>query len=304
MNKVLLTGASGFIGRQCLAHLVRANNEVHAVSRRRHDALPGVTWHDVNLLKEGEIGRLIAKLRPSHLLNLAWNAEPGRYWTAPDNFQWVRTGLEMMHAFAENGGERIVMAGTCAEYDWNYGWCSEGETPLTPGTVYGTCKHSLQSMLETYSLQYELSSAWGRIFFLYGPYEHPSRLVSSVIASLLRGQPAACTIGTQVRDFMHVADVASAFVSLLDSSVQGAVNIASGESVTIRDVVSKIALNLGRPDLIRLGEIPMSPSDPPLLLADVRRLHDELGWSPVMNLDQGLNDAIQWWRSHDRKSLY
>ena len=296
MDKVLLTGASGFIGRQCLTQLSETGAEVHAVSRGRQDAMPGVTWHDVNLLEDGAIGRLIAKLRPSHLLNMAWNAEPGRYWTAPDNFQWVRTGLEMLHTFADSGGERIVMAGSCAEYDWNYGWCSENVTPLAPGTVYGTCKHSLQSMLQTYSQQYGLSSAWGRIFFLYGPYEHPSRLVSSVIAALLRGQPAVCTAGTQIRDFMHVSDVASAFVSLLDSTVQGAVNIASGNSITIRDVVSKIALLLDRPDLLKLGEIPMPPSDPPLLLADVGRLRNELGWSPSMTLEQGLSDTIQWWR--------
>lgn len=297
LKKVLLTGAGGFIGRHCLPILRDAGFEVHALSRAAHETGQGVQWHVVNLFEDGAAEMLLAEVRPTHLLHLAWYAEPGRYWTAPENFQWVRASLALLQAFAAQGGQRVVMAGTCAEYDWRHGWCSEAVTPLAPTTVYGTCKHTLQAMLAAYSRQYGLSSAWGRIFFLYGPHEHPSRLVSSVIRSLLRGEPALCSSGEQVRDFLHVADVASAFIALLDSDVQGSVNIASGEAVAIRDLVERISAKLGHPELLRLGARPTPVEEPPLLLADVRRLKKELGWQPTIGLDSGLDDAIAWWRT-------
>lgn len=297
LKKVLLTGAGGFIGRQCLPILRDAGFEVHALSRALHETGQGVQWHAVNLFEDNAVEMLFAKVRPTHLLHLAWYAEPGRYWTAPENFQWVRASLALLQAFAAQGGQRVVMAGTCAEYDWRHGWCSEAVTPLAPTTVYGTCKHTLQAMLAAYCRQYGLSSAWGRIFFLYGPHEHPSRLVSSVIRSLLRGESALCSSGEQVRDFLHVADVASAFIALLDSDVQGPVNIASGEAVVIRDLVEKVSTKLGHPELLRLGARPTPVEEPPLLLADVRRLKKELGWQPSIGLDSGLDDAIAWWRT-------
>jgi len=297
LKRVLLTGAGGFVGRHCLPALRDAEFEIHALSRTAHATEHDVQWHAVNLFEDGAAESLLTEVRPTHLLHLAWYAEPGRYWTAPENFQWVRASLALLQAFAAQGGQRVVMAGTCAEYDWRHGWCSEEVTPLIPATVYGICKHSLQTMLAAYSRQYGLSSAWGRIFFLYGPHEHPSRLVASVIRSLLQGEPALCSSGEQVRDFLHVADVASAFVALLDSQIPGPVNIASGEAVAIRDVVNKISTKLGRPELLRLGARITSPEEPPLLLADVGRLNKELGWRPSFGLDSGLDETIAWWRN-------
>lgn len=302
MKKVLLTGASGFVGRHCIPLLIEQGFEVHAVSQQRQSSSASLRWHEINLLQEGAAGSLIEAVQPTHLLHFAWNAKPGHYWTAVDNFQWVRSSLDLLHSFAESGGQRVVMAGSCAEYDWDYGWCNENKTPLKPQTVYGTCKHSLQTMLGAYSQQFDLSSAWGRIFFLYGPFEYPSRLVSSVILALLQGQPASCSTGEQVRDFLHVADIASAFVALLGSNVQGPVNIASGQGLAIKDVVTTVAQKLNREDLLRLGAIATSPHDPPVLLADVRKLQDELNWKPSISLDYGLDATIEWWTSQLNKS--
>ncbi|HLL73716.1 MAG TPA: NAD(P)-dependent oxidoreductase [Pyrinomonadaceae bacterium] len=300
MGRVLLTGAGGLVGRHCLPLLQESGYEVHAVSSRAAPAgaPPAVTWHLVDLLDASQTAGLLARVRPTHLLHFAWYTAPGRYWTSLENFRWARASLHLLEVFAAHGGARCVVAGSCAEYDWRSGArCSEALTPLAPATPYGACKHALHVMLEALAGQTGLSGAWGRIFFLYGPHEHPGRLVASVIGSLLRGEPALCSHGRQVRDFLYVKDVASAFVSLVGSDVTGAVNIASGRPLTLERVIDKIAGKLGRRDLVRLGAVPAAADEPPELTADVGRLRDEVGWSPRYSLDEGLEETIDWWKS-------
>ena len=298
MRRVLVTGATGFVGRHCLSPLLRANCEVHAISSKpsTSDALAGVHWHQVDLLNSDVVFGLLAEIRPTHLLHLAWYAVPGEYWTSTENFRWVHASLDLFQAFASCGGHRAVVAGSCAEYDWRYGYCSEGVTPLAPTTVYGACKQSLGVMLDAMARQTGVSSAWGRLFFLYGPHEYPQRFVASVIRSLLSGVHARCSHGRQIRDFLYVCDAAEAFVALLHSNVVGSVNIASGQPVLLKDLIDVVANKLGRRDLVQLGAIPAANAEPPVLLADTTRLRNEAGWCPRYDLERGLEETIQWWK--------
>jgi nucleoside-diphosphate-sugar epimerase len=153
-------------------------------------------------------------------------------------------------------------------------------------------------MTESFARQMNISAAWGRIFFLFGPHEHPSRLVASVTRSLLRGERARCSHGEQVRDLLYVQDVADAFVALLESDVSGPVNIASGQPVRLKEVIYRIGEKIGREDLIELGAIAAPANDPPSLVAETIRLNREVGWSPQHSLDEGLESTISWWKNH------
>lgn len=298
MKRVLLTGATGLVGQFCQRALLERGYEVHALTSQALPLSgrfsPEVHWHQADLLAEVP-SRLLSALRPTHLLHCAWYTEPERCYTSLENFRWVRASLGLLEAFAAAGGSRAVLLGSCAEYDWSDGLCVEGRTPTIPISPYGVCKLALGQMALSFARQAGLSCAWARVFFLYGPHEHPSRLVASVVRALLRGEPAYCSSGEQMRDFLHAGDVADACSALLDSSVEDVVNIASGQAVAVRDVIYRIADLLQRPDLLRLGAR-SAAHEPPLVTADVRRLTHEVGWRPRFDLDSGLRDTIRSWR--------
>jgi len=295
---VLLTGASGFIGRHCIEPLLARGFEVHAISSKGvGGGIPGVHWHQGNLLEPGAARSILAAVKPSHLLHLAWFVVPGKLITSPENYNWVRASMELVQEFAAAGGKRLTTCGSGYEYDWRYGFCNEQLTAQIPNTVYGACKQALNLMTENFAATANLSSAWGRVFFLYGPHEHPQRLVSSIILSLLRGEPAKSSHGRQIRDYMHVQDVADGLVTLLDSEVRGTVNVSSGRATQIRDIVLTLGSLLGRPDLIQLGALPARANDAPMVVGDNARIAAELGWAPKYELDTGLKHTIDWWRA-------
>jgi nucleoside-diphosphate-sugar epimerase len=299
VSRILLTGATGFLGRHVLPRLRDAGHEVHAVTTKEPPRNgERVTWHRADLLRSPEI---VAEVVPEVLLHLAWYVEPGRYWTAPENIRWVEASLALLRAFAGAGGRRAVVAGTSAEYDWHAAGrrCHEQRTPLRPATLYGAAKHALHAAAASYAEQAGFELAWGRIFFVYGPWEPQGRLVPSVGRGLLAGRPVPTTRGEQVRDFMHVEDAAAAFAALAEVDTTGAVNVASGNPVPVRDVVDTLAQLVGRPDLPRPGALPDREGDPPRLVADVSRLRDEVGFAPRIALYEGLAGTLEWLRSSD-----
>jgi nucleoside-diphosphate-sugar epimerase len=313
-RRVLVTGAGGFIGRGSLAPLNAAGFDVHAVLSSGAGGAPGgagaavcpggVSVHRADLLNARETDALIAAVRPTHLLHFAWIATPGEYWQSADNYRWLAASTRLLKVFQRGGGTRAVMAGSCAEYDWSRASvCDERTTPLANGpncshvTPYAECKITMSRVLAEFGRALKVSTAWGRIFFQFGPGEDPRRLVSSVIIDLLSGREAACTAGTQIRSFLHVDDVGAAFAALLEAEVEGAVNVGSADRIAIADLLGRIAERIGRRELLKLGARAMPPSEPPLLVPEIGRLRAEVGFEPKWTLDAGLDDTIRWWQS-------
>ncbi len=292
MKRVLITGASGFIGRHSIQLLRQRGYEVHAITTgiQPRGASAEVRWHQLSLLDAAAVEAAMSAIAPTHLLHLAWFVEAGQYWLSPQNFRWLEASVAMLRVFQDCGGQRVVMAGTCAEYDWSFGYLLEGRTPCQPVHLYGVCKNALHDLAKSFCNQSGIGFAWGRIFFVYGPGEPPSKLVSSVARAILRSERAHCAQPKLIRDYLYVEDVASAFVALLDSDVQGAVNIASGMPRTLSGIARTVAMMLGAEAQLSFGDV--ACTDPPVLLGDNRRLAREVGWVPVFSLEEGLARTI------------
>mgnify|MGYP001302907269 FL=1 len=305
MRRVLVSGGSGFIGRHCLAPLNKLGFDVHAIhNTSSKDLNQHVTWHQVDLLDPTQAARIIDAVRPSHLLHLAWSfgaggADAAPKGTSPFGYRWTVATLDLIRHFAEAGGQRLVTVGSSFEYDWGGdGICIENKTPRIPSTYYGTCKNALADLIGGYSDHMGFSSAWARLFFLYGPYEPPARLVPSVVCSLLRSKPALCSHGNQIRDYLYVQDAADALAFILDSEVTGPINVGSQQPTMLKTIINQIGERIGRSDLIRLGALQARPNEAPQVLADTTILSQRVGWSPRYDLDEGLDATIAWWREN------
>lgn len=296
--KVLVTGATGFVGVAAVQALLRTGCRVIGVHHRDRlpDGPPEVVWAWSDLTDSQSISALMERHRPSHMLALAWHMTPGKQ-QALENFRWLQHSIDLIIAFAEAGGRRVTFCGSCAEYDWSWpAKLCEETTPLRPTSEYGAAKAALFTAFGPLCSKLGISGSWARPFFLYGPGENPRRLAADVILSLLAGREALCTHGRQRRDFLHVDDAAGAMVRLLLSHLEGPLNIGSGTAVRLAALIEEAGRQIGEGHLIRLGARAERPGDPPLIEADVRRLHERLGWRPKFDLETGLAHTIAWWR--------
>lgn len=299
MKKVLVTGADGFIGRHILEKLKEDPKfDITAVTINNPPrTITGCLWEKIDLLDQAKAKALIQNIKPDYLCHLAWISTPKEYWASPLNKNWLEASLSLLKNFYNQGGIKAAVAGTCAEYDWqSIPPFSEEKTKTAPQTLYGQSKHDLQIYLDEYVKKENKQYVWARIFYLYGPWEHPERFVAKGINSFLRGEKFRCLKGQLKRDYLFVEDVADAFVGLLKSDLRGPVNIGSGKAVPLKEIVNRIADKMKTQRLAEVCEEQKDFNEPLEIVADVTRLRSELKWVPKTSLDEGLDKTIEWWK--------
>lgn len=280
MTKVLLTGASGFVGRQVAKSLIASGAQVTAISRSNtplpedlQDVLP------IQDLFSQDTGFWLEACQGfDAVVNVAWYAEPGKYLTSDKNLDCLAGTLAMARGAVQAGVRKFVGVGTCFEYDLATEALKDAtplsiDAPLKPTTLYGAAKASTWLTLSEYLKTCDVDFAWCRLFYLFGEGEDERRLVPYLNAKLAAGEPVDLTSGKQVRDFMDVSEAGNQIAQAALGQAKGALNICSGTPITVADVARNVAKEYGREDLLRFGVRPDNLLDPPYVVG-VPSLHE------------------------------
>lgn len=270
-RRVLITGGTGFVGRQVLAELIKNDVTIVPVLRRgsagklAFSAYMEDPIHTEDLFSESQ-SWWIKKLQAIDIIvHAAWYAEPGKYQFSTENLNCLIGTLRMAKASAEAGVKRFVGLGTCFEYaqsDRPLSVCS----PLAASSPYAGCKAAAYFALSQLLPQYGVQFAWCRLFYVYGEGEDTRRLVPSIRKKLSEGRPVDLTAGTQVRDFLDVSEAGRQIADIALSDKIGAFNICSGNPVSVRELAESLADEYGRRDLLKFGAREENPVDPPYVV--------------------------------------
>ena len=274
---VLLTGATGFVGRQVLRALGERGVQVRAVVRDGKQANLAnmgsietvVTTPD--LFAEDAAWWAVVCAGIDTVIHVAWYAEPGKYLQSAKNFDCLAGTLDLAKGAAQAKVRRFVGIGTCSEYDLTGGMLAVS-TPLRPTTPYAGAKAAAFIALSQLLPQQDVEFAWCRLFYLYGEGEDSRRLVPYLRVRLAAGEVAELTRGEQVRDFLDVRNAGRMIVDSALSDINGPVNTCSGVPISVRELAEQVADEYGRRDLLKFGVRPDNIFDPPFVVGVKREV--------------------------------
>jgi nucleoside-diphosphate-sugar epimerase len=293
--KILLTGPTGFIGRAFTREALARGHEVAGLVIPSEpipaDAPAGAQTHWFRGTLDEAPWKEIEQFGADVCLHTAWVTTPGVYLESPENYRFLENSIAFARNLRERGLNHLVVLGTCIEYQVTGQKLSEETTPIAPTTTYSRCKNDLRIALEADARKHGFVFGWGRVFYPYGPGEHPSRLCSSIIQKLSQGEKLVLKTPNSTKDYIFIEDLADVLVTVLEKRFNGTINLGTGVPVSVKEIARMLGQMLQRPELIE--EASPSVSDPlDYVVAEAARLHS-LGWKPRHDMAAGLKRLLE-----------
>ena len=266
-KKFLLTGATGFVGRQVLKNLLDNQFEVRVIVRKNKEINFKKKNSKIEVITTDDLFQESVKWWKKQckgidtIIHTAWYVEPGKYLKSLKNIDCLIGSLNLVKGAIQASVRSFVGIGTCFEYDLSYGDLSV-KTPLKPTTPYAAAKAGFHTFLSQLLSSQAMEFSWCRLFYLYGEGEDERRLVPYIHKQLSASKKVELTSGEQIRDFLNVIEVGKLIADVAISKKNGPVNICSGIPMSIRQLAEKIADEYGRRDLLIFGARPNNLVDP------------------------------------------
>lgn len=285
---ILLTGATGFVG----AHVMR---------RCLEQGLPVVA--STGDLRDPQVAReVVGDVRPGSVLHLAARPRAGGLAVWELLADEVRMAGNLLRALDELApGARVLIPGSAGQYGLAAPEPVNESAPTTPVSAYGAVKCALEAACLNPALRGRSAVVWARSFNFLGPGQGLDAPVPSWARQIAEGEATGGVLLrtgdlSVVRDFLDVRDVADAFLALVASDVEGVVNVGSGTGVTLQDVADLLAAHAMVDVTIESDAALRRPLDPPVVVADIGRLHEATTWRPRFTLQESVAEVLAEWR--------
>lgn len=297
MSRILVTGASGFVGAAVADLAARQGHQVTIMVRNpaspRAVALSGRCAVAVADLSQDETVRAaLAQARPDIVIHSAWEGVGGPARAGNIQLDNIRTTVALLDAAIATGARRFIGIGSQAEYGRHNRRIDESAA-TEPFLLYGAAKLSAYHLTRQRAGEAGMGFAWLRLFSPYGPGDNPNWLIPSVAAQILAGRAPRTSAGTQKWDYLHITDCATGILAAaVTENAQGVFNLSSGRAVSVRAIVEQIR-DLACPSLeLRFGDIPFGPNQIMHLEGDCGRLCAATGWTPRIAIEDGLVTVV------------